>query len=396
MAINSHPYYGQTVFKIEGRPLEHEALIQRQGQLSRLVQAKKCPCISQGRAQLFCPLCKGKGYSLNFQREIEVIEENSKHCGDKIYPFWNPITRVMRVARFLSAIQGGNKDFPILSYTDDEITIDTLGEDLKRYEQLKVTYAYSSANKIVNENCIHNGTYTIKTIATEIDTSGITSNPFFVHGDVISVSRVYNVTQVITYNVLSFARQSIYLDDESGTKPAPLITDILEVDYEFVSPIKVVTSRIDYENALQKWGEDIKEGDVEATLPGSYYIGRGDIITFLTSFFKGQSVIIRGDGEYDEIPQFDVAQILEDIEDEDGVVYDSSKFELREYNNLHWITASKPARGKRYSIIYTYRPSYIIYKRQVSMLNAEDKRFPHNVYLRLFDRLTIKDLEIIK
>ena len=79
MGKNSHPGFISPTFTIEGRPEEHEAAIRRQGQLVRLIQAKKCPCIKHGKANLHCTLCGGKGYLHGFQKEIRVVEENSPH-----------------------------------------------------------------------------------------------------------------------------------------------------------------------------------------------------------------------------------------------------------------------------------------------------------------------------
>lgn len=400
MGSNANPFFGESFVRIRGRPFEHEAMIDRHGQLTRLLQARKCACITMGKAKLTCPLCRGKGYRFSFQTEIEVFDEESEHCTDcpteaisRVKTFWSPITRVIRVQRFLHHVQGGSYSFPVLSFSDDTITIDTSAKQLKKYYQIKTSYAYKNSNSVVGENSQHNGTFIIKTNMTEYFNNEF-SNPLYINGDICKVTRVRNVTQNYNYLVKSFSKQEIYLDNEAGAAPAPVVTDVLEVDYEYVKPIKVVTSRIEAEYALQKWGEDIKMGDVEAVLPAGYNTARGDIITFMSTLMKGQDVIQRGVGTFDEIPQFDVYDILEDIEDEDGVLYTSSDFMLQHYNDLVWTGAHKPAAGKKYSVIYRYRPSFTIYKKTPSLMNAEDKFFPQNLYLRLINKLTIQDIEV--
>ena len=63
MGQSSHPRANSPVFKIEARPEEHEALIERQGQWARIISTKKCPCITAGKPVLSCTLCYGKGYA---------------------------------------------------------------------------------------------------------------------------------------------------------------------------------------------------------------------------------------------------------------------------------------------------------------------------------------------
>lgn len=420
MGSNTNPFFGESFVRIKGRPFEHEAMIDRHGQLSRLLQARKCACITMGKPKLNCPLCRGKGYRFLFQSELEVFDEESEHCTDcptqdlaRVKTYWSPITRAIRVQRFLHPDQGGSFSYPIISFSGDVITIDTTAKPLKKYYQLKVSYAYRNANVVINEDSTHNGTYVLKTIQTEFHNNEF-SNPLYINGDIMRVNRVYNVTQDYTYLVKSFSKQEIYLDPQLirdpdlpppippapdtrpfvPSAPAPIVTDVLEVDYEYVKPFKIVTGRIESEYALQKWGEDIKMGDVEAVLPASYNVARGDIITFMTTLMKAQDVIMRGTGAFDELPQFDVFDILENIEDEDGELYYPEDFALQHYNDLEWTGVHKPAQGKKYSIMYRYRPSYTVYKKTPSLMNAEDKMFPQNLYLRLINKLTIQDIEV--
>lgn len=398
MGTNNNPYSGQSLVNIEARPNEHEAVIERQGQLVKLLQAKKCPCITHGKPKLFCSLCNGRGYKFYFQEKYMVIEENSPHglCDDlsKIYPFYTPIVNVRKVERITKTCQLNITDYNVASFDDESIML-TAGQDFpKRYEHIKVTYDYKIPNSVTDENSTSDGTYIIHTTGTEMQSTARLSNPFGVHGDIISVSRVRNVTQAIDYNVLSFAKQSITLDSESGAKPAPLSNDVLEVDYEYVLPIKAIIGRLKLQNSLLKWGEDIKQSDIEATFPGGYYIKRGNVVVLLTAFVTESVIIKRGAGTKDELPFFEVYEILEDIEDEDGTIYTKDiDFKLSEYNDLVWI-GSSPNNGKKFSVVLRYHPSYTVYKDEMNTTNAEDKRFPKTVLLRIFKKFGIKELDI--
>jgi hypothetical protein len=135
-------------------------------------------------------------------------------------------------------------------------------------------------------------------------------------------------------------------------------------------------------------------GDAEAVLPGGYNIARGDVLTFMTTLAKAQNVVKRGVGNFDELPQFDIYDIIENIQDIDGVIYTPDDFQLQNYNDLVWISSHKPATGKNYSVLYRYRPSYVVYKKAASLMNAEDQVFPQNLYIRLISKLTINNLEV--
>ena len=93
MGTNTNPG-ANSGFVIQGRPQEFNNMIERQGQLVRLIHAKKCSCIKNGHVDLYCAFCKGKGYILFFQEQFDIFQENSPHgaCGDetKVNPYFIP------------------------------------------------------------------------------------------------------------------------------------------------------------------------------------------------------------------------------------------------------------------------------------------------------------------
>jgi len=407
MAINTIPGGGGASISIKGRPHEHENTIDRQGQLVRLIQARKCPCIKNGRADLLCTLCKGRGYLLSYQEEYEVIEENSPHFGTtNVRPWKQPIESVKKVQRWVNHMRGGNIFYKVDSFDSESITLVDNGMLPKRHEPIKVTYSVRNAEQVIGENCNRNG-YTLYTIGTEIDTEKDTSNPKDVHGNITSVSRVYNKTQDYTYIVKSFIKQAIYIDSTPIevppvfpeteptfiTPPVPLSTDILEVDYKYIVPFRALFTRIDIQNSVVKYFEDVKIGDIKMSVKAHYHVGRGDIVTMLTTIVKDTAVIIRGAGTKDELPVFDAYDILEDIEDELGNHYiNGTHFRISDYNDLLWLGSTKPTTGKKYTVVYRYRPSYIVYRQMPSPMNAGDRDYPQSVFLRYIGRLTDKDL----
>jgi len=398
MGLSNHPTAGNSTFRIEGRPDEHDAVIERQGQFVRLIQSRFCPCAERGRPDLHCDLCNGRGYIFDWQERYEVLEENSPHAdqGDdtKLYPFWTPIKEVIRVQRRLHDIQGGNIIYTVASFTDDDITLVDNGKLAPRHFPIKVTYKYYIPESVTDEDSTSDGTYVITTTGTEIDVTRNTSNPFHVYGDIFKITRVYNVTQDETYTVSSFRKTKITLVSTGGAPSAPLTDDVLEVDYEWIQPIQVGIRRIEPKYATVKWGVDLKVGDIEGTFPGGYHCQRGNIVSLLSTVLTESKVIKRGAGSTDELPFFDCDEIIGDIIDVNGVVYTSADFTLSTYNDLVW-SSTKPAEGIKYTVQIRYHPSYTLYKQDTSMLSAENKRWPQNWQLRLFDKVTPKEFDTL-
>lgn len=389
-------------FTIQGRPDEFNNMIKRDGQLIRLIHAKKCSCIKNGKPDLWCNICNGKGYDLFFQEEFDIFQENSPHgiYGDltKINPFYIPITKIRSVQRrlhsSLSSNPNGLTEYTIDSFNNTEIKLIDNGDLPLRYERIQVTYSFRNYEEILNEDSIHSGSdYKLQTIGTEFKLTHI-PDALNVHGDIISISRVYNVTQDYTYTVLNYKKNIITLDDESGSAPIPLSTDILEVDYRYIPVFYAILLQVKTENAVQKWGEDVKIGDVRIILPGYCNIDRGSIITAMTTILQTKQIVIRGSKTYDELPSFDVFEIIGNIEDEDGNEYNSTHFELQDFNNLVWLSATKPTTGKKYSINYSYRPSYQVYRPQSKTINlGKDGRYPITTFGRFFNKFNIKDFD---
>ena len=381
---------------IQARAPEHEALIRRQGQAARIIQLIKCPCNNNGKPDIYCTLCNGRGQIFRHQKSASVIDENSDHygCGE-VTTYGSPITKAVGIQRRLHESQGGTTVYNITSFDDTKIYFTAPGGSCvpKRYEKVQVTYEYSLESSVISENSSRDSIgYTMHTIATLIEFNN-TSNPYQINGDLTEVTRIYNKTTDTTYNVKSFSKQTIVADDESGAKAAIELTDVLEVDYKYVKPAQIGTGRMQLNNALQKWGEDIKSGDVQAIIPGYYYFSKGDIITFLFPRIRETTVIKRGTGLKDELPQFDVNEIIYEIIDEDGTKYtnDGTKFYLSEYNDLNWVSGQGPATGKKYTVTYLFHPTYRVYKQEIDLMSNENKQFPNLVQLRYMQRFNKKD-----
>jgi len=397
MGVNTNPGYLSGLF-VKGHPESFNKLLLRQGQLVRLIHARKCPCIKSGYADLYCEICGGKGYKTFFQEECTMLEEYSPHGteGDnsKIYPFYNPISKVRKVQTRNIDVQGGVTNYEVESFDDSSITLVDDESLPERHERLYVSYNFKNANAVTNENSTHDGTFTIKTTGTKWTTDHI-PDVLEAHGDILSVTRVYNKTTSYSYTVESFKKNYIKLKSGAGIV-APQSTDVLEVDYEYIPLLYAALVGVETTNSIEKWGEDVKIGDIRIVLPGYYTIGKGSIITAMTTLLQAQEIIIRGTADYDELPSFDVLEVIGNITDSEGNVYDSNHFEIEEFNNLVWTTTTRPAQGKKYTVNYYYRPSYMVYRPQSKTVNlGKDARYPITTFGRFFNRVSTKDLDLI-
>ncbi len=285
----------------------------------------------------------------------------------------------------------GLTNYSVSSFNDTTIFLVDNDDLPKRYERIEVSYSFRNSEIITNENSVHDGTFKIETIGTKFVQTHM-GDVLNVYGDIIEVSRVYNKTQDYTYVVDSFKKNIITLN--SSGDPAPISSDVLEVDYKYIPVFYAILLQVQTENAIEKWGEDVKLGDIRIILPGYFHIDRASIITAMSTILQTKQIITRGAGTFDELPRFDVFEIIGNIEDEDGNSYTSSHFELQEFNNLVWLGATKPAQTKKYSINYSYRPSYQVYRPQSKTINlGKDGRYPIATFARFFNRFSVKDFD---
>jgi len=404
MGNNNKPGGNTPIFLIQARPKEHDAVVERQGQWARILHSQPCTCIkTDGHPSMNCTKCRGAGFVYYFQSEKEVIEENSPHCGQNVInPYWTPITKVIKVQRKLAPIQGGNKNYLIKSFNDDTIYIEGATPP-KSSDIIQCTYRYSNLDEKI-QSFIYNGinkfemNLYIDTVKEDMEYLA-RSNAYKVAGDITQIISFINKGQegnIKSSNYLSyitFKKQYIYLDT---TDIIDLDTnDILEIKVQYSKPELVATTQLTTKRMYEKWGSNIETGDVDAIFQSNVDIKNGDIITFLISNQSKSWLMTRTRKDYDELPEYDVIEILENIIDEDNNKYiKDTDFEIRNYNDLYWI-GNKPSDGKKYSIVFSYKLTYIVFNENIKTITNENQRFPKNVLLRLYTRVKNKEMELI-
>lgn len=392
MGRNRNPGSDSPIFTIQARPEEHDAVVDRQGQLAKVFLSRPCAtCIKNGEVTMYCDVCNGLGVVYFFQSEKEIFEEDSKHYGQNVlYPFWTPITKVVKVQRKLSEVQGGNLNYKVTNFTDNEIYID--GAPVPRhYDILQCTYRYK--NLIPYEDTIEFTGGNIISLYLNLPIQVRRSNAYHVMGDIAKILEVRNITKDEDYtNFVSGFKQKIFFDlNQISTLESG---DEIYCKIEYYEPDKIAIREIDITEAKEKWGDDVIEGSVEVTSMSNVYLKEGDVITFPITLLMKSVSIPRTNKPYDELPDFDVVEVVENIIDEDGNIYTKDNFEIREYNNLHWKGPSIPPSGKKYSAVYSYSLSYIVYKGRVKQITNEDQRFPRSCLVRVYNKLIAKEMVI--
>lgn len=381
------------IFNLRANPFSFEGALRRHGQYCRIIQARVCPCIDKGQPDMYCPLCNGKGYLFSYQTEISVIEENSPHTEDmKVYPLGIPVTKVIKVDKPLPDYQGGLKNYELVSVDPDGNYFQVCGAHWKEWELIRCSYVYTLLVKVENEVAvIPEAGFSIIVNAPLGDNN--TSNPYDMRGDVFSVSSVYNETQDVFYTIKSTRKNTIHLNFEE----TPIaITDIVKVTYYYIKPSLVVTGRIEENNNFSIPFEEVKEGDLQAVFSAGMNLNKGDIVTFLAGRRKSSSVLKKSSLSSEEIPQFDVIQILEII-DQDGIKYtEGTDFYLFNYNEVKWKSGgSKPSANKKYSVTYLHRPSYRSFRQNADYMNNENKYFIQYAMLRYMNKFDLKEITTI-
>ena len=377
----------QPLFKIEARPNEHDAVIERQGQWARVLHWQPCECIKRGKADIYCEVCGGRGETYYYQSEKDVIDENSPHYGQNvIYPYWIPISSVIKIQRKLHPVQGGNKVYTVDSFTDTEIKIGGAATP-KHYEQIHCSYRYTTFDDHT-QTFIYSGLKKFKIDALVDLQKQPVSNAFAVEYDIVQLVSVINETQTIDYTADAyFKKQWIYLKNNI----IPNTNDKITVILKKCKPEKVATTTLKVNNLAQKWGDDIQIGDTEGLFQSNVHVKEGDLVTFLVSEHVNAINMIKTSKGWDEIPEFDVTRIIENIYDEDKNMYIRNvDFELRNYNDLVWI-GNSPAAEKQYSVVFGFKLTYKVFKAMQNKITNEDKRFPSRVLLRLYNRTAAKE-----
>lgn len=393
MGNDRHLGRNTPVFNIEGDPQKYNGLIERHGTLARVMRARKCPCIkSSGSPDLYCKLCKGDGFIHEFQRKFLAFEEDADIRSDRevVYPFMVPILEPISVERMLAPEAGGIVKYTINSFDSNTITI--AGSPLPyHYNQMRVSHYFDgytfASQDVVDVNDI---TYTLTTTQTRYDGEYRNSNVTNVHGDIALVTEVKNIVTGYIYKDYTFRKNVIQI---GSREPKPVQGQIV-VSYHFVEPTLVLPQSLDTTNEKDNWNTDMTAGRVMIGMKYWYEISEGDLITLLAvELYKDVIITHNASTGVDKLNEFDIVRLDDEIIDEDGIHYiNNVDFVLKPFRDIAWM-GKQPKQGKKFSVRFSYRPTYIVFLNNPTPNALENKKYPTLVNAKYYQMMLPKDIE---
>lgn len=407
--IDTHKGRANPPFVPKSDPEKYISLINNHGVLSRVMQARKCPCVQpNGSPSMYCTLCNGDGMVYGFQRKLLQPDEDT---GDrdwvsryddprmeiKIYPFRIPILQPVKAERMLPPEQGGITEYDIVAFDSTSITIrkkDVNDELPLHYQKMRVTYYFDRydyvQDEIVSVDAANN---ILTTKKTRYDDGHRTGNVQNVHGDITIVERVYNTVTLHEYTSYTFRKNNIYVTLNPGDPP--LVDGEIAVTYYYCPPTKTLPADPMTRMEMEKYDTDMRSGNVRIAFEPWYEVGQGDLITFLTMVLYKQEVLVHNNN-IDKLMEFDVANIDDEILDEDGVKYRKDvDFILTNFRDIRWVGA-QPAPGKKISVRYGYYPTYVVFQDDPIANSLENKIFPYIVTAKLWQKTLHRDIRQIQ
>lgn len=379
---------GRNSFPIRPKvnPQRFTQLINNQGTFARIMRSKSCPCIgtNYGTPDIHCNLCKGEGLLYDYQREITIVDDKCvavENKSNKAYVYYTPMLKPIKFQLLSGKSQFGIVDLKVLDFDANSITIEgeLYDEDRIRgsYVVDRFSFTESEELKVIPNTSI---LYVTKLIA---DDSYNSSNSLQSKGDITKVVKVWQTDNPgIEYEIEKFYKNQIILKN-----PPSNVTDgFLSASYYYAPVVKVLHRDLESSNEKDKIGQDLPMGTVFFSVDGYWELAEGDLITLtVTEYFKNQ-VVSRGATGKDELWEFDVTRIVDDIVAQDGSIYKKdTDFHLEGYRTIVW-HSNAPALGKVYTVRYAYNPTYIIFRQQPSPNALQNKVFPKGFYAHVFSK----------
>lgn len=392
MAQDRHLGRVSPAVTVEANPDTFNRLITTHGLLSRIMRSRKCPCVTiTGSPSIACNTCHGDGYIYDFQRKLLEVDEDSDIKGEQniVHPFRVPILEPLRVERLLPEEAGGIKEYTIDSFNSDNITIS--GDPLPtHYHEMRVSYYFDRYEKVVADRVkVYPSTKTLVTTQTRFNGAYRNSNVTNAHGDLAIITRIYDLAQDHTYTNYTFRKNIISL---GSSEPTPTENSI-EVDYFYVPVSFVLAMDLESMTDKEKWTSNILSGDVRMAVKHWFELSEGDLITVLSSEFYQDAIITKSTVGYDKLNEFDIVRLDDEIIDENGAKYRKNvDYYLRPFREIVWFGA-QPNAGLKYSVRFSYRPTYKIFMKNPVPNNLENKNYPKVFFAKSYSMTLPKDIE---
>jgi len=408
MGRDLHPNRQSIV--VNARPEDFITLLESKGVYARIMQRRLCPHDNDStRKRRLCPVCNGDGWAFEFQRKLLQTDEEPPPDGDPtlIFPYRIPVLEVVSVYSEPGMGHNYHKSYQstgeytrdgyikheITEFGPEHIRIDPPAEHWRRK---KVSYYFDRFIEIQDE-CVDvdETTWILKTT----NTREHLVTHMEIHGDIAIIDRLYNNVTGYEYkkDEYTFVKNEIYISTKA---PAPVAGQIF-CSYRYVPPDKVAIDIPKVQQPQEDFMTVMESGDLTATVFPWINLTQGDIITLLPSHTEKEDVITRSTYADDELPEFDVVKILSDIYWSDDFgnrqrAVPGKDFMLYRYNRIRWFGQNAPPPGTMYSVRYQHRITFQVFKEQPDINFGENKVFPTQAPLKLFNKRGMKDGERIK
>lgn len=369
-----------TVF---GNPESFKKLIKNHGQLCKVKQALVCPCVgvNHGSPDFNCETCNGDGYVYTYQRRFLVVDENSRVCRDKVYPFWIPIISVSKVQNVTSEIQGGIRDIEVVSFSDTEIE---LAEELNSYEKKRVTYTFDGWTYVEEEKLdvdADNGIMYAN--GTVYDAGQQSSNPLNAYADIAQVVRIWNKSTGVELVNYTVGGRSIFTTE-------PLDADNMYIEYYYSDLTQVITTDIATQFNNESWTHDLASGETKMAFYPYWDIARGDLIVIAaTVLYKNETFTHVKD--MDKLWEVEIFELNSIIIDANGNTYNIDTDYILQGRFIKWI-GSKPTVGTVCSVRYGYKPAFIVFEDSPQPLTLENKLYPKTCMVKSWSKISKDDI----
>lgn len=341
--------------KVLATPSLYESAIERHGQYVRIYNSLPCFCVdNRGQVDPACSNCRGKGSIYFPLRNKKIVEEGMSFGGITITTH-ETMKSIVRILKGTTTIE----------YDSFSGKIITLKETLNKGIYYSIEYVQELE---LDTTCpvihLERGFYkaSIPSISDE-------KGNFI--GELTEITSLTNTTQSKILPVFDFWEDMIFSGDicEDG--------DEIELIGKYSLPIKVLLTGISQKERSENFGV-IQDADAQASYSGFINMGKGDLITSIRAEQRASVVgEYSGDGTY-EIPFFHIKEILM-VRDSIGDIDNISLIK----NNQLLFNERKP--NGKFSMAFTYNPTFTIMDSMPSLRYGEDKVFPKRVYLKRYD-----------
>lgn len=376
---------------VYGEPSSFAKLIQSHGQLCKIKQAMFCTCTGEndGSPDMHCPICNGFGYVYTYQRRFLIADENSpcNKAVTEIYPFYTPVMEVTKVERLISTIQGGIIEMPVTSFNDETIFVTNPNNEVKNYEQKRVTYFFDGWTKVEGDILTVDATNGLMWPTQTYFNAGYqSSNPLRAEADLVQILRLYNfVTNREITNYRCVGNTII------STDPG-VVAGQVKADYYYADLTQIITADLKTKDDLEKWTNDLESGIIRMAVYPWFNIAKGDIIV-IAADTQSKTELLPHQGELDQLWQIEVFELNDVILDSDGKKYFREEdYTLVGNRYIKWLGTNQPRKGKTISVKYGYKPAFVIFEDNPEPNNLENRRYPKIIYSKSWTKTKKEDL----